>query len=89
MDVCACSNDAAAVAAIILTAVGAICALVAAIVGILMKPEGFPMLDDKGSVVFGAAAIVKAIRRASWWLLFGGLAALAATFIQAFNLFDS
>jgi hypothetical protein len=84
--VCACSNDAAAVAALVLTLVGSLCALVAAIVGISMKPEDFRMVSEEGRFVGGAEKIVKAIKLASWWLLFGGLAALAATVIQAVNL---
>jgi hypothetical protein len=89
MGVCACSNYAAAVAAFLLTLVGSVCALVAAIVGIRMKPEDFRMDDEAGRAVFGAERIVNAIKQASWWLLFGGLAALAATVIQGVNLLDS
>jgi hypothetical protein len=51
-----------------------------------MKPEDFRMVSEEGRFVGGAEKIVKAIKLASWWLLFGGLAALAATVIQAVNL---
>jgi hypothetical protein len=73
-------------AAFILTVVGAGCAITAAILGLRMKPRDYQLIEETGRSVFGSEKIIAAIRMTSWWLLFGGLAALAAAGIQARNL---